>query len=240
MLLKGDNNEFIKNIENNYIDLILIDPPYIISRSSNFKNHSKNTPDELIKKYGNLSIDFGDWDKTEINWDFMFKEYYRILKKGGTLIMFYDIWKSSNIKFYADKYKFKQHRICQWQKSNPVPINSNINYLSNSIEYFFSFTKGKKPTFNSSYDNGVYVYPLCHGKERYNHPTQKPLSLISDIVKKHSNEGDIVLDSFAGVFTTHVACDNLNRKCISIERDEKFYEIGVERVNENRNKKLTI
>ncbi len=69
------------------------------------------------------------------------------LKKEGTLIMFYDIWKSSTIKFYADKYKFKQHRICQWQKSNPVPINSNINYLSNAIEYSFFIYKRKKSDF---------------------------------------------------------------------------------------------
>lgn len=233
MLLKGDSNELIKNIKSNSIDLILIDPPYTISKSSNFKNYSEKTSHKLIRKY-DISIDFGYWDKSEINWDFMFNEYYRVLKKGGTLIMFYDIWKSSTIKFYADKYKFKQHRICQWQKSNPVPINSNINYLSNAIEYFFSFTKGKNPTFNSNYDNGVYVYPICHGKERYNHPTQKPLSLISDILKKHSKEGDLVLDVFAGTFTTHVACDNLNRKCISIEMDEIFYNIGKKRVNENR------
>jgi len=230
MILKGNSKELIKDIKNNYVDLILIDPPYIISRKSNFKNHSKNTSDELIKKYSSLSIDFGEWDKEEIDWDFMFKEYYRVLRQGGTLIIFYDIWKSGNIKYYADKYKFKQSRVCQWQKSNPVPVNSKINYLSNSIEYFFSFTKGKNPTFNSIYDNGVYVYPICHGKERYNHPTQKPLSLISDIIKKHSNERDMVLDTFAGTFTTHVACVNLNRECISMEIDEDFYKIGEDRL----------
>jgi site-specific DNA-methyltransferase (adenine-specific) len=118
----------------------------------------------------------------------LFKEYYRVLKKGGTVIFFFDIWKSNIIKEVAELNKFKQPRIGQWV-NNPVPINSN-NYLSNSIEYFFTFVKGGKPTFNSIYDNGIYKYPLCHGKQRFDHPTQKPLELIKDLVRKHSNEGD--------------------------------------------------
>jgi DNA modification methylase len=131
----------------------------------------------------------------------------------------------------ADKYKFKQPRVCQWQKSNPVPINSKLNYLSNAIEYFFTFVKGKKPTFHSVYDNGVYRYPICHGKERYEHPTQKPLQLITDIVNKHSNPGDLVLDNFAGTGTTAHACILTDRKYIVMERDEKYFEIIKSRIN---------
>jgi DNA modification methylase len=184
MILQGDCFDIIKNIESKSVDLILIDPPYLISRPSGFSNYSENTPKDLVSKYGGISIDFGDWDKSEIDWNFLFKEYHRVLKDGGTLIIFYDIWKSNELKQMADKYKFKQPRVCQWQKTNPVPINSKTNYLSNSIEYFFTFVKGKKPTFHSEYDNGVYRYPICHGKERYSHPTQKPLQLIIDIVNK--------------------------------------------------------
>lgn len=233
MILKGDCVEELIKIESNSIDCILTDPPYNISKDSNFKNSSKNSSDFLKTKY-NISIDFGDWDKKDIDWDLVFKEYYRILKKGGTLIFFYDIWKSSSIKMIADKYNFKQHRVCQWQKTNPVPVNSKVNYLSNSIEYFFTFVKDKKPTFNSEYDNGVYRYPICHGKERLKHPTQKPIGLITEIILKHTNIGDTILDSFAGTFTTYVACDNLKRNCICIEGDDIYFSMGVDRINNNR------
>ena len=115
-------------------------------------------------------------------------------------------------------------------KNNPVPVNSKINYLSNCSEYFFTFVKDKNATFNSEYDNGIYNFPLCHGKERLEHPTQKPLGLIKDLIVKHSNKGDIVLDTFAGTSTTGIACIETERRFICVERDEKYYEISKQRI----------
>ncbi len=233
-IINSDCFHELSKIKSKSISLILTDPPYQISRSSNFKNYSDKANSDIITKYGKHSIDFGDWDKDEIDWNLLFKEYYRVLKDGGTLIFFYDIWKSTMIKDIAESNKFKQPRICHWQKTNPVPINSKINYLSNANEYFFTFIKGKKPTFHSEYDNGTYRYPLCHGKERLEHPTQKPLSLIMDLVKKHSNEDDLVLDTFAGTGTTGEACLMLKRNYILIERDKNYFSLIKNRLGENK------
>ncbi len=230
MVIFGDCYDEILKISENSIDLIIIDPPYNISKSSNFKKYSETTSNELKTKY-NISIDFGDWDKEEINWNFLFSEFKRVLKNGGTLIIFYDVWKSNELKLFAENNKFNQHRVCCWTKTNPVPVNSKINYLSNASEYFFTFIKGKKPTFNSEYDNGHYSFPICHGKERYSHPTQKPLGLISELIKKHSNKGDVVLDCFAGTGTTGHACLELNRDFLLIEKDENYYNIIKNRLN---------
>jgi len=232
MIVNDDCFNYLKEIKTKSIDLILVDPPYQISRKSNFTTYSDKSNSELVTKYGKHSIDFGEWDKEEINWDLLFSEYYRVLKNGGTIIFFYDIWKAGMIKDIAEKYKFKQPRIGQWHKTNPVPINSKINYLSNSVEFFLTFVKDKKPTFNSKYDNGVYRYPLCHGKERLEHPTQKPLALISDLILKHSNVGDIVLDTFAGSGTTGHSCILNDRNYILIERDEKYFNILKKRLEE--------
>jgi site-specific DNA-methyltransferase (adenine-specific) len=155
------------------------------------------------------------------------------------LIIFYDIWKCGILKEIANKYGFKQPRVCMWSKNNPVPINSKSNYLSNGVEFFFSFVnfthrKDNKPTFNSTYDKGIYNYPLCHGKERLDHPTQKPLGLIKDIILKHTNEGDLVLDSFSGTSTTGVGCIETKRNYILIEKSEKYFKISSERLNKYR------
>lgn len=224
-ILHGDCFDILSKIKNKSVNLILTDPPYSISKYSFFQVKKGNS------KFDNISIDFGDWDKSEIDLDILFKHYKRILKKGGTLIIFYDIWKSNKIREAAEKAGFKQPRICQWVKNNATPINSKHNYLSNAIEYFFTFVKAGNPTFNSEYDKGIYNYPICHGKERTDHPTQKPLNLMKDIIEKHSNEGDLILDTFAGSGTVGVASKELNRDYILIEKEEEYYNICLSRIN---------
>lgn len=63
------------------------------------------------------------------------------------------------------------------------------------------------------------------------HPTQKPLALMEYLVKTYTNEGDTVLDNCMGSGTTGLACKNLNRKFIGIEKDSKYFEIAKERIN---------
>ena len=220
-LYQGDCLEIFDSIDDNSIDLILTDPPYLISRNSNF---SKGGGD--IKKYGMISIDFGEWDKKLLDNNYLFSQYYRILKKGGTLITFYDIFKITELFDVAKSLKFKQPRIGIWNKTNAVPINAKINYLSNAREYFISFCKGKKKTFNSYYDRAYYEYPIVGGREKTKHPTQKPIKLMEDLIKIHSNEGDIIFDPFMGSGSTGVDCKNLNRKFIGIELDENYFQIA--------------
>lgn len=65
------------------------------------------------------------------------------------------------------------------------------------------------------------------------HPTQKPVALMEYLVKTYSNEGERVLDFTMGSGTTGVACMNTNRKFLGIEMDEKYFNIGVNRVQES-------
>ena len=67
-------------------------------------------------------------------------------------------------------------------------------------------------------------------EEAHDHPTQKPVALMEYLIKTYTNEGDTVLDFTAGSMSTAVACINTNRKCIMIERDEHYYNIGKDRV----------
>lgn len=225
--------DFLSSIDSKSIDLILIDPPYEISRETNFQN-TKITGTDTDRF--RISMDFGDWDKNFTNLEEVFKQGYRILKDGGTMICFYDLWKIETIKRYYDNNKFKQIRFIEWLKTNPVPINSKINYLSNAREIAVLGIKKAKPTFNSSYDNGIYQYPICHDKGRF-HPTQKPLELIKELILKHSNEGDIVLDCFSGSGTTGVAAIQTNRNFIGCEINPEYYEKSKERI-ENTIKEL--
>ena len=224
--------EYIKTLESNSIDLVLIDPPYEVSRETNFAKCEKTGRD--VDRF-RMSMDFGDWDNNFTGLDEVISESYRVLRKGGTLICFYDLWKITKLKEYFENAKFKQLRFIEWQKTNPVPINSKVNYLTNSREIAVVGVKGAKPTFNSEYDIGVYKYPICHSKDRF-HPTQKPLGLIEDLVKKHSNVGDSVLDCFSGSGTTAVACVNLDRDFYGCELNREYFEKSIDRRNKIYNK----
>lgn len=220
--------DLLPKIKSNSIDLVLIDPPYEISKPTGFANGGG------IERF-QVSMDFGEWDKDFSGLDIVIKESYRILKKGGTLITFYDLWKISYLKEYMENAKFKQIRFIEWLKTNPVPLNSKINYLTNSREIALSAVKIGKPTFHSKYDNGIYNYPINHEKGRF-HPNQKPLPLITDIILKHSNEWDKIVDCFSGSGTTALSCIKTNRHFLGCENSEEYYENSLMRlVNSNLN-----
>jgi site-specific DNA-methyltransferase (adenine-specific) len=104
---------------------------------------------------------------------------------------------------------------------------SSINYLTNCREIALTAVKGGKPTFNSKYDTGLYQYPLQGGKNRF-HPTQKSLQLFEELIKKHSNENDLVIDTFLGSGTTAIACKNTGRRFYGCEISKEYYDKIVE------------
>ena len=265
-----DGFQYLASIPNNSVDLILTDPPYIISKETGMNTHYNNVKQneennvefvkteeewELYKieneiendenkekymKYGTIygkkycvKTDYGDWDSdfTIELLDQFIAEYYKKLKKGGTLIIFFDLWKITTLKDIMEKHKFKQLRFIEWIKTNPQPLNSSVNYLTNCREIALIGIKGAKPTFNSKYDNGIYMFPLQGGKNRF-HPTQKSLPLFEELITKHSNENDIVLDTFLGGGTTAIACKNKKRRFKGCEISKEY----IDKVNEIINK----
>jgi len=254
--------EYLKTLDSNSIDLILTDPPYIISKTSGLDKHynnvkyneehninevkseeqwlnykeQNNIEDDSQKdnyiKYGSIygkkycvKTDYGNWDSdfTLTILEKFIEHYYKVLKKGGTLIIFFDLWKITNLKDLLEKYNFKQIRFIEWIKTNPQPRNSKVNYLTNCREIALLGVKDGCPTFNSSYDNGIYHYPLQGGKNRF-HPTQKSLALFEELIKKHSKEGDTVLDTFLGSGTTALASKNTKRNFKGCEISKTYYD----------------
>lgn len=228
-LILSDNKLILEGLNDNYIDLIITDPPYQISKNSNFSKSKKEN--RYHNKYKKHTIDYGSWDKIELDWNFYFQQFYRILKPNGQIIMFYDIFKIGQIKDIAESVGFKQPRICVWTKTNPTPVNSKSNYLSNAKEFMISFTKKEKPIFNSKYDNGIYNIPKLDRWESVEHPTQKPVKLMEELVAKHSNIDSIILDPFCGSGSTLVAANNLGRKWIGIDNNFDYIEICKSRLN---------
>ena len=283
-ILNKEGLEFLSDIPDNSIDLILTDPPYITSRKSGMdkwvdhvarqdssgsinimtedswnKYKTKEQWDDWFSngkvpeekrdkklqelknnylKYGSIygkkyavKTDYGKWDSefTMEKLQLFISHFHRVLKDGGTCIIFFDLWKISYLKEQLENVKFKQIRFIEWIKTNPQPVNSSVNYLTNCREIALLGIKKSKPTFNSKYDKGIYEYPIYGGKDRF-HPTQKSLPLFEDLIKKHSNEGDIILDCFLGSGTTALAARKTGRKFIGCELDQNFFKKTLDRM----------
>ena len=139
--------DFLKTIPDKSIELVLIDPPYEVPRDTNFQSgepKGKNTDRFRV------SMDFGEWDNNFTGLDIAIQECHRILKDGGTLICFYDLWKLTILKQYFELANFKQLRFIEWVKTNPVPLNSKTNYLTNSREIAIAgVKKGSQPSIQN-------------------------------------------------------------------------------------------
>ena len=183
------------------------------------------------KKYA-VRTDYGAWDSefTMEDLQLFINHFYRVLKPGGTCIVFFDLWKITPLKEQLESAMFKQIRFIEWLKTNPQPINSKVNYLTNCREIALLGIKKSKPTFNSSYDKAVYNYPIQGGKDRF-HPTQKNTKMFEELIEKHSNEGDVVLDCFLGSGTTAVAAKNTNRDFIGCELEKEYFDKLMLRIN---------
>lgn len=229
----NDCFDVFPEIENNSIDLILTDPPYNIT---NLVGHSK-------PNFGSIRPNHfatAEWDKYN-NDDFytmidnFFTQAERVIKKKGTLIIFTSYLYIGSVVEIAEKHNFYFKNVGVWHKTNPMPANMNLHFLS-ATEFFIYFVYDSKTgTFNN---NGKAVHNVFEcsvapkSERKYGkHQTQKPEKLITWLTELLSNPGDIVLDPFMGTGTTCVCAKNLGRGYIGIEKQQEFFNISKERLD---------
>ena len=233
--INGDSLEVMKDIKSESIDLVLTDPPYNISSQLLIKRNSN--PGKFKGK--DINYNFGKWDNFESNHDFMeftyqwIDECVRVLKKGSLFISYFDRDRINFMSHYLqDKYNFKCKGYFIQIKSNPGPQCRRVKW-SNGWEMAGLWQKpdGKlKYHYELGEHKDYMIVPIVSGKERTEHPTQKPLVIMKDFIRYWCDEENIVLDPFAGSGTTLVATKELNRKYIGIEREQKYCDIAKERL----------
>ena len=215
---EGDCMEIMQQIPNNTIDLLLTDPPYNISMKSGFHT------------MGRKGVDFGEWDKG-FNQQTWLEQACTKVRTGGSAVVFNDY---KNIGQMADVFAtngFTVKEMLIWQKPNPMPRNRDRLYVT-SIEVALWAVKGKGWTFNrqrENYENALFKSPTVSPKQRV-HPTQKPEKILREILAIHSNEGDLVLDCFAGSGSTCLSARGMGRNFVGIEQDPEYARIANERL----------
>jgi len=233
MLILGDCIEEMKKLDDNSIDLCLTDPPYGTTACK--------------------------WDNL-IPFEPMWRELKRIVKDNGAICLFgsepfSSALRMSNIKMFKYDWVWEKNQPTNYPNVKKQPMfNVEIVsiFYSNRCQYFPQglkilnkmMSRGKHP---ESYgrvnikDNGKRLcqftnYPrqvLKYGvKGKRVHPTQKPVALLEYLIKTYTLENETVLDFTMGSGSTGVACKNLNREFIGIEKDEKYFNIAKKRIND--------
>ena len=209
----GDSYQLIKEIPDNSIDLVHIDPPYLIHAGGSggcFGKGDRTYHDELVDISNGID-------------NSILEELCRVLKKINIYI-----WCNKNqlgqyIQFFENKGCNTE--LLTWHKTNPIPTCNN-KYLSDT-EYCLFFREKGVPIYGTfSTKQKYYVTGLnTKDKGKWEHPTIKPLGIVKNLIFNSSKEGDVILDCFSGSGTTAIACDDLHRSFIAIEIDKKYHSL---------------
>lgn len=212
--------EEMKNIPDGSIDCIITDPPYRViswwNKCKHWRNFVFNENDWKLFKHNNINI-----------WDYI-GELFRVLKDQSHC---YIMTNNMNLENFLTEIRFAWfsfHNLLVWRKNTK---NANRWYMK-ELEYIIFCRKWKSKTINNCWSWQVLEFSNPRNKL---HPTEKPVALIQVLVENSTKEGDIILDPFSGSNSLWVACENTNRKWICIEKEQSYFDIGIERIN-----KLTI
>ena len=220
-LWQGDCLELMKNIEDESIDLVVIDPPYKLTaggcKDTKIRGCVGRYDNEEVargKVFKHNSIKSSDW----------FKELYRVLKNRTHC---YVMCNDKYVKEYlteAENVGFKEVNILTWAKGMHTPTQ----YYMKNTEFILMFRKGEAKYINNMGSFSLIDIKGIKGSKQ--HPSEKPVSLMEHLINNSSNENDLVLDCFMGSGSTGLAALKNNRKFIGIELDPQYFEIAQKRI----------
>ena len=233
-LIKGDCLEVMKNIKDNSIDMILCDLPYGTTANK--------------------------WD-TIIPLDKLWEQYNRIIKDNGVIALFSQMpfsakLVSSNYKNFRYEWIWEKEQGTGFLNAKKMPLKAHENILIfyKKLPLYNPQWEWGKPykrlcisKFSSNYGKQVYGVSSISDGRRYPkdiikikrdkaninfHPTQKPVELLSYLIKTYTSDGDPILDNCMGSGSTGVAVLEVggDRKFIGIELDDKYFDIACNRI----------
>lgn len=173
------------------------------------------------KSNGLRTLDKANADSTTFDLMAYLNSVIQVIK--GNFLIFCGTEQVSAIRKFFVEHDMTT-RLLIWEKTNPSPMNGQTVYLS-GIECCV-YAKARGGVFNGFCKNTVFRYP-CGTNDI--HPTMKPLGLWYELLRDNTNEGQIVLDTCMGSWTTAVACHKLNRSWIGFELNEEYYKKGQQR-----------
>lgn len=244
-LYHGDCFDFLPKISDKSVDLILTDMPYgTLNKSNPDAQWDKevslpslwNQYKRIIKPNGAILL-FGQgvfaaklilsnpkWFKFDFVWDKVRKSNFLNCKKmpmrqHEQVLVFYDKPPTYNPQMVRCEPHQRNHSRGRLDKEQ-----TNTCYGK--------FGKAETIISDFKYPGTIVKFPKGHSKEDWLHGTAKPVNLLRWLIRTYSNEGDLVLDNFAGSSSTAIACIDEKRDWIMMEKDDVFYNISKKRIEQ--------
>jgi len=226
-----DYLDYLKQIPDHSVDLVVTDPPYNISQSKNI-----NYKDLKITK------NFGDWD-FGFDPEPVLRELKRVLKPNGQIYIFCGTKQIPLYMGLMERNGWFFRNLLVWYKTNPAPRLSKTNFVFANEYIIYAINEKVKPgsiTFNftkQSEMHNTFKSSALQGKERLRdknnqaiHPTQKPLFLLRKLIETSSKPNDIILDVFMGIGSTAVAAKQTNRQFLGCEINKEYVKFAEKRL----------
>lgn len=254
-LHNADCFDFIRTLKDGSVDLVVTDPPYLITDvrgcGSINQGESKHNFKRSVMALKGIPTGGSINDKGRFNESILkiTGEGTRLdITKGYDIRMFADLivpkMRLINIYFWCNKRQIPEYfdvwvkkykcafEILSWHKRNTVPSYSNHYKVDTEFCLYFHKNGGCRP--ENAVDATTYFISNMNvlDKKRWRHPTIKPLEMIERLVRNSSKENQTVLDPFMGSGTTGVACRNMNRNFIGVEIDKDYFDMAKKRIAE--------
>lgn len=220
-IINADCMDILKQLPDKSIDLVLTDPPYLYKSLCGKRSFLEKSIRKISNDLDNIKDGF--------DIDLIFEEFIRISKKFN-MFCFCSNSQISSIMGWGEKNNYITNLLI-WHKPNVAPFANGV--WKQDCEFCVhiresgAFFEGRAEVKNK-------VITLPTKPSKYGHPTEKPLSIIERYVCLGSKENDLILDPFSGSGTTAVACWELKRKFICIEKDPDYWKASVERLKEHQ------
>jgi site-specific DNA-methyltransferase (adenine-specific) len=235
ILLQGDCLDVLDSIDTNKINLVICDLPYGATDN--------------------------EWDN-KINLQELWKHFKRVCTNNCAYIFFtttrfgYDLI-TSNPKWFRYDLVWNKDKPTGFLTSKKQPMRGHemIYVFYNKLPFYniadnheYRGKHSGKPIKSLVYKTelhcthgpqwtpllprSVLSFAITNKKKNKLHSTEKPLDLIKWIIRYYSKENDVIFDPTFGCGTTAVACKELNRSFIGIEKDEQFFNLAQQRIDE--------
>ena len=217
----GDNKKLFQKLQNNSIDLILTDPPY--------KTFQSQRPKVKAKEISARDFDI----------DFFINEMARVLKSGHHFYIWVDHLTFSDFFIAIQKHpQLTYKNMLVWVKNNHGTGDLFSNYAPQHELVIFGVKKGIVRKFQSKRPSNVIFKKVTDQikfipripANVFGHATAKPVEILQQFIEVSSKKNEVVLDPYAGSFSTGEACFLTNRNCILAELDPTHCKKGKQRL----------